>query len=176
MSTEEYIMLYAIIPKYIYTTKSLSSEEKLIAERITALCRKNGYAWVSNKCLANMYGIREDTVSKHIKKLKEIDFIKCKYGKDTDGKSTRVIYLTNNVWDKQPYINCSNMQDSIGSLSVHNNKYEYKNNSKLNNIISYDVDGVMLWNGKRCESKQCTEDEFKEMQSLLSEYRGDSIE
>ena len=46
----------------------------------------------------------------------------------------------------------------------------------LNNIISYDIDGVMLWNGKRCESKQCTEDEFKEMQSLLSEYRGDSIE
>lgn len=176
MGSEEYIMLYAIIPKYIYTTKSLSSEEKLIAERITALCRKKGYAWVSNKSLANMYGIREDTVSKHIKKLKEIGFIKCKYGKDTDGKSTRVIYLTNNVWDKQPYINCSNIQDSIGSLSLHNNKYEYKNNSKLNNIISYDIDGVMLWNGKRCESKQCSEEEYEEMQLLLSEYKGDCDE
>ena len=67
---ETYITIYAIMPSYIYTTKDLSSEEKLIAERITALCRQKGYSWISNKSLAQMYGIREDTVSRHIKKLK----------------------------------------------------------------------------------------------------------
>ena len=98
----EYIMIYAIMPSYLYTTKELTGEEKLIAERITALCRQKGYSWISNKSLADMYGIREDTVSKHIKKLKDIGFIKCLYGKDTNNKSTRIIYLTNNIWDKYP--------------------------------------------------------------------------
>lgn len=54
---EEYITIYAIMPSEIYSTKDLTAEEKLIAERITALCKKEGYAWISNKALADMYGI-----------------------------------------------------------------------------------------------------------------------
>ena len=69
---EENILIYAIIPAEIYKTKKLTSEEKLIAERITALCRNKGYSWITNKALATMYGIREDTVSKHIKKLERL--------------------------------------------------------------------------------------------------------
>jgi len=60
---DEYIRIFAIMPSEIYKTKDLTSEEKLIAERITALCKKEGYAWISNKALADMYGIRVDTVS-----------------------------------------------------------------------------------------------------------------
>ena len=52
---EEYITIYAIMPSEIYSTKDLTAEEKLIAERITALCKKEGYAWISNKALADMY-------------------------------------------------------------------------------------------------------------------------
>ena len=37
--------------------------------------------------------------------------------------------------------------------------------------ISYDPDGVMVWNGKRCESTMCTPEEQKEMEALLSEYQ-----
>ena len=58
---DEYIRIFAIMPSEIYKTKDLTSEEKLIAERITALCKKEGYAWISNKALADMYGIRVDT-------------------------------------------------------------------------------------------------------------------
>ncbi len=99
MKNKENIIIYAIIPKYIYKTKELTSEEKLIAERITYLCKKKGHSWVSNKTLADMYGIREDTVSKHIKKLKDIGFIYCFYNKDKSNHSKRTIYLTNNIWD-----------------------------------------------------------------------------
>ena len=49
MKNEENIIIYAIIPKCIYKTKELTSEEKLIAERITSLCRKNGYSWISKQ-------------------------------------------------------------------------------------------------------------------------------
>ena len=76
---EEYITIYAIMPSEIYNTKDLTAEEKLVAERITALCKKEGYAWISNKALADMYGIREDTVSKHIRHLRQYGYIKCLY-------------------------------------------------------------------------------------------------
>ena len=37
--------------------------------------------------------------------------------------------------------------------------------------IRYDPDGVMVWNGKRCESIPLAEDELKEMEELLSEFK-----
>lgn len=175
MKNEENIIIYAIIPKYIYKTKELTSEEKLIAERITYLCKKKGFAWVSNKTLADMYGIKEDTVSKHIKKLKEVGFIYCSYNKDQNNHSKRIIYLSNNIWDKQPTNNSIYIPKELGYLSRHNNKINYKNNN-LNNIISYDFDGTMLWNGKRCESALCTEEAQKELEELLSCYKDDSCE
>lgn len=55
-------------------------------------------------------------------------------------------------------------------MKDYNNKI---NNNKeiFNKIISYDTDGVMLWYGKRCESVEPTEEERKEMEDLLSEFR-----
>ena len=41
--------------------------------------------------------------------------------------------------------------------------------------IRYDPDGVMVWNGKRCESKEPTEEERKEMEELLKEYRNEGV-
>lgn len=37
--------------------------------------------------------------------------------------------------------------------------------------IRYDPDGVMVWNGKRCESEEPSEEESKEMEELLSKFR-----
>ena len=53
-------------------------------------------------------------------------------------------------------------------------QYNNKNNIKKNNIgpiISKDVDGVELWNGKRVESEPMSEDEQKYLESLLSCFR-----
>jgi len=36
--------------------------------------------------------------------------------------------------------------------------------------IRYDPDGVMVWNGKRCESIPATPEEQKEMEELLKEF------
>lgn len=47
----------------------------------------------------------------------------------------------------------------------------------FNKIISYDTDGVMLWNGVRCESEPCADEELKELEELLKPFReGDSNE
>lgn len=119
---EEFITIYAIVPSKLYKTKELTSEEKLLAERITALCKNKGHAWVTNKTLANMYGIREDTVSKHIKKLEKYGFIKCEYNWTSETKSKRVIHLTEDIWDKYNESNSINELDDIDYMNEHNIK------------------------------------------------------
>ena len=38
--SNEYLTIFAIMPKEIYKTKELSPEDKLIAERLVYLCRR----------------------------------------------------------------------------------------------------------------------------------------
>ena len=49
---DDYIVIYAVVPKYIYETKELTPEDKLIAERIIYLCKKEGYCWITNRTLS----------------------------------------------------------------------------------------------------------------------------
>lgn len=37
--------------------------------------------------------------------------------------------------------------------------------------IRYDPDGVMVWNGKRCENIPPTEEELKELEELLKDFK-----
>ena len=48
--------------------------------------------------------------------------------------------------------------------------YEEIINGRSHAHIRYDSDGVMVWNGKRCESLECTDDELKEIEELLREF------
>lgn len=176
---EEYITIFAIMPSEIYKTKDLTSEEKLIAERITALCKKEGYAWISNKALADMYGIREDTVSKHIRHLIEYGYIKCLYGKNDNGNKKRTMYLTNNIWDNQAVINSLSNQTNIGYYSKYNNKYNYKDKYIDNNIVDghprYGKDeetGIEYWDGKPIIYEEASPEEQAEMQRMIDEITG----
>ena len=84
----------------------------------------------------------------------------------------RSITLTSNVWK-----GISNVWKGISNDVVVNKEedvpYMKENNNKeiYNKIISYDTDGVMLWNCKRCELVPPTKDEQKEMEDLLSEFK-----
>lgn len=49
--------------------------------------------------------------------------------------------------------------------------YEQLIECKKTPYIRFDPDGVMVWNGKRCESVPLSEDELKEMDELLNEFR-----
>ena len=165
---DECIRIFAIMPSEIYKTKDLTSEEKLIAERITALCKKEGYAGISNKALADMYGIRVDTVSKHIKHLIEYGYIKCIYGKNGNGNKKRTIYLSNNIWDNEAIINSMDGQSNIGYYSKYNNKNKYKEKYKDNDMVDghprygRDENGIEYWDGKVVpqESEPIDDQEF----------------
>ena len=176
---EDYIKIYAIMPSSIYMTKQLTPTDKLIAERITALCKNKGYAWITNKSLADMYGVREDTVSKAIKKLEKHGFIKCNYNWQSETKSKRIVYLTDDIWNKYRDSSSIKTQENMDYINNHNNKYNKKNNSKYNlsylsNKISYDPDGVMVWNGKRCESTEISNEEREELENLLAPFKDEN--
>ncbi len=53
---------------------------------------------------------------------------------------------------------------------VANNREEILNGKKAPHIRE-DDDGVLVWNGKRCEDTPATEEEIKKMEELLKEYR-----
>ena len=159
----DYIMIYAVVPKYIYETKQLTPEEKLIAERIIALCRKEGYCWITNRKLSEMYNIRLETASRHIKKLEKIGLIKCTYEKDNQ-REKRIIHLVNDIWDKWSSDHESNNQDSIDYSSNYNNKY--------NNKKEYE-DNTPEWikHPEMCKSEEPTPEELAEMETILSEFK-----
>ena len=46
------------------------------------------------------------------------------------------------------------------------------NEDILNQVINYDTDGIMLWNGKRCESIPTTKEEQLELQKMINEICG----
>ena len=47
----------------------------------------------------------------------------------------------------------------------------YINNSFVSGKISYDKDGVMLWDGKRCESIPLSKKEKEEIDELLKDFK-----
>ena len=53
---------------------------------------------------------------------------------------------------------------------VANNREEILNGRKAPHIRE-DDDGVLVWNGKRCEDTPATEEEIRKMEELLKEYR-----
>lgn len=60
----------------------------------------------------------------------------------------------------------------ITVTEIFDNAIDLLNGKKVPHI-SYDYDGVMLWNGKRCEAIPPTEEERKEMENILSQYSSD---
>ena len=62
------------------------------------------------------------------------------------------------------------IQSFITVTYISNNSNEIIKGKRFPHI-RYDLDGVMVWNGKRCESIPPTEKELKEMEDLLSEFK-----
>ena len=62
------------------------------------------------------------------------------------------------------------IQSFITVTDVANNSEEIIKGKKAPHIRE-DVDGVLIWDGSRCESTPATLEEQKEMENLLSEYK-----
>ena len=135
-----------------------------------SLSKKEDYCWATNEYFKNLFGVSKQTISKSISSLSKYGYIVLKYDKKEKNNSKRVIRLSEVLKNQ-----ISGIKNNLNTGNQDNLKqYNNKNNIKRNNIgpiISKDVDGVELWNGKRVESEPMSEDEQKYLENLLSCFR-----
>lgn len=62
-------------------------------------------------------------------------------------------------------------KDMIRKIYIYPEEIKEVKIKEKQSKISYDKDGVMLWNGERCESSSYSSDEINEMEVLLSEFK-----
>ena len=67
---------FAIIPATVRYDKSLNPYARLLYGEITALAKKEGYAWASNQYLANLYQVDRGSISHWIKQLQDKGYIR----------------------------------------------------------------------------------------------------
>ena len=137
---------------------------------ILSLCKKKGYCWATNEYFKKIFKVSKQTISKSISSLSKNNYIVLEYDKKEKNNSKRIIRLSevlkNNISGIQDNFNTGN-QDN---LKQYNNKNNYKENN-IGPVITKDVDGVDIWNGVRCESEPTDEDELKELENWLSNFR-----
>ena len=87
---------YAIIPANVRYDKTIPAAAKLLYAEITALCRKEGYCWASNRYFAELYDAAPSTVSGWIKALENAGYISIalKYRSGTKEIEQRQLFLT----------------------------------------------------------------------------------
>src|SRR3990167_441454 len=84
---------YAVIPLYILEDKELSFAAKVLYGEITALTKKEGYCYATNKYLAQRIGSSENYVIEIVKELRNKNHIECDTQKNAEG-TFRKIFLT----------------------------------------------------------------------------------
>jgi rubrerythrin len=97
---------YAIIPADVRYNKSLSPNAKLLYGEITALCKKEGYCWASNRYFAELYSVQRSSISNWVKSLIDEGYITVElvYAEGKPNIDKRKIFLTHQipVPQKQP--------------------------------------------------------------------------
>lgn len=101
-------------------------------------------------------------------------FYKVKLNEDLLNKYQDIIKVSNNIYIIG-YLN-SYLKDNQKIYYIYPKEIKLLDkNYKLEDddipMIDYDTDGVMLWHGKRCEAIPPSEEELKEMEDLLSEFK-----
>lgn len=101
-------------------------------------------------------------------------FYKVKLNEDLLNKYQDIIKVSNNIYIIG-YLN-SYLKDNQNIYYIYPKEIKLLDkNYKLEDddipMIDYDTDGVMLWHGKRCEAIPPSEEELKEIEDLLSEFK-----
>lgn len=130
---------YAIIPAQVRYNNELSPNAKLLFGEITALSGKEGKCWAQNKYFAELYNVDVKTISRWIKQLHELGFIKVAI--EYDKKTKQVTKRSINIVVKCPMD--KNVQGGQncgggGDKNVQDNIYSniYSNNNINNNIVT----------------------------------------
>ena len=137
---------YAILPSSVRYDNRLKANEKLLYSEITALSNKTGLCYATNKYFADLYEVENETISRWISHLKELNYIDIEivYKNDTKEIEKRIIKINGIPIDKNinTYIPnnqegyCENNQEGIdekvkeNNTSINNTSINIKENIK----------------------------------------------
>ena len=137
---------YAILPASVRYDNRLKANEKLLYSEITALSNKTGLCYATNKYFADLYEVENETISRWISHLKELNYIDIEivYKNDTKEIEKRIIKINGIPIDKNinTYIPnnqegyCENNQEGIdkkvkdNNTSINNTSINIKENIK----------------------------------------------
>jgi DNA-binding MarR family transcriptional regulator len=82
---------WAVIPPGVRYDKNLSAQAKLLYVELTALTKVRGYAWASNRYLAERFDVHTDSITRWLKELNEAGHIAIEI--DRKGGNRRKIIL-----------------------------------------------------------------------------------
>ena len=135
---------FAVIVAEVRYSKKLTPNAKLLYAEITALAKKDGSCWASNKYFSELYNVSTVTVSRWISSLVDNSFIirKIVYKKGTKQIDKRYLQLNQegiNNNDKTP-INkiVKDNNTSINNTSINNISYTKRLENFYNEVFSFD--------------------------------------
>lgn len=152
---------YSILTADVRYDERLSASEKLLFSEITALSNKHGYCTAGNGYFSKLYNVSDRSVTRWIKHLKELGYLKYVpiYKKNSKEVDERRLYpLTNskdpldkNVYggrQKCPRPLDKNVEDnitSINNINTNNDIKENSNKSNSNNKDNFDYKKFIEW-------------------------------
>ncbi len=162
-----------VFPTSILGDYNLTPLERLLLIYILSLCKKYGYCWATNEFFSDSFNVSKQTISKSISSLSNYGYIVLEYDKKEKNNSKRKIIISE-VFKKR----ISNIQENLNTSNQENFKQYNKNNNIRKNIgpaIEYDDEGnIIYWNGKLTVSEPLSEEEIKELETLINEItKGD---
>lgn len=135
---------YAIIPANVRYDKDLSPNAKLLYGEMTALSNEKGYCWATNSYFANLYNVKNETISRLVSQLIKKGYISSViiYKNGTKEIDSRRLYIGNIPIDEN--INTpidENINTPIDEKVKENNTIY---NNTINNIYSSN-DAQDIW-------------------------------
>ena len=122
---------YAILPANVRYDNNLNANEKIMYSEITALAQSTGQCWASNKYFSDLYNVTPQAVSKWIKNIERLGYIKTSYvyKKGTKMIEKRYISLVS--------IDVSKVSTQVeGGINTGLERYQHTikdNNTSINN-------------------------------------------
>jgi len=137
---------------------------------IYSLTRRIGYCYASNKHLARELNVKIRTINYSLSKLKTNNYITIEYNYSSSSCKRKIFIKSLKSMQKVAEVNEKTSSKHYEGNCIYNNKYKNRKVKVPKPQFSYDLDGVMLWNNKRCEMEELTPEEEKTMNQMLEKY------
>ena len=146
---EDYPNYYAVIPADVRYDKDLRPNEKLLYGEITALAKKTGECWASNKYFGDLYDVQPNAVATWIRHLKEKNYIDIDYeysGKEITKRIIKIGGIQKDTTSYSKRYEGGIQKDSGGGIQKgEENNINSINNININNKEIYKESFEEIW-------------------------------